>query len=141
MREDGPYIQAGENDNLMVQKLVTNPNALAIFGFSFLDQNADKIHGAVINGVEPSFENISAGKYSISRPLFFYIKNAHVGVIPGMKEYVELFLSDAASGEDGFLSEKGLIPMPENERAELNPKVLNLSLIVGDKSPSKMRKK
>jgi phosphate transport system substrate-binding protein len=141
MREDGPYIQAGENDNLMVQKLVTNPNALAIFGFSFLDQNADKIHGAVINGVEPSFENISAGKYPVSRPLFFYIKNAHVGVIPGMKEYVELFLSDAASGEDGFLGEKGLIPMPENERAELNPKVLNLSLIVGDKSPSKMREK
>jgi len=138
-REDGPFIEAGENDNLMVQKLVSNPNALAIFGFSFLDQNADKVQGATINGIEPAFENISSGKYPISRPLFFYIKNAHVGIIPGMLEYVEEFLSDAASGEDGYLGEKGLISMPDSERAELNPKVLDLSLIVGDISPSKLK--
>ena len=138
-REDGPFIEAGENDNLMVQKLVSNPNALAIFGFSFLDQNADKVQGAIINGIEPEFENIASGKYPISRPLFFYIKNAHVGVIPGMLEFVEEFLSDAASGEDGYLGEKGLISMPDSERAELNPKVLDLSLIVGDISPSKLK--
>ena len=137
--EDGHFIEAGENDNLMVQKLVSNPNALAIFGFSFLDQNADKVQGATINGIEPAFENISSGKYPISRPLFFYIKNAHVGVVPGMLEYVEEFLSDAASGEDGYLGEKGLISMPDSERAELNPKVLDLSLIVGDISPSKLK--
>ena len=140
-REDGHFIEAGENDNLMVQKLVSNPNALAIFGFSFLDQNADKVQGAVINGVEPSFENIANGKYSISRPLFFYIKNAHVGVIPGMLEYVEEFLSDQASGEDGYLGEKGLISMPNEERSKLNPKVLSLSLIVGEESPSKLNEK
>ena len=140
-REDGHFIESGENDNLMVQKLVSNPNALAIFGFSFLDQNADKVQGAIINGVEPSFENIANGQYSISRPLFFYIKNAHVGVIPGMLEYVEEFLSDQASGEDGYLGEKGLISMPNEERSKLNPKVLSLSLIVGEESPSKLNEK
>ena len=139
-REDGHFIEAGENDNLMVQKLVSNPNALAIFGFSFLDQNSDKVQGSIINGIEPSFDNIADGKYAISRPLFFYIKNAHVGVIPGMQEYVEEFLSDSASGDDGYLGEKGLISMPAVERAELNPKVLNLTLIVGDQSPSKTKK-
>ena len=139
-REDGHFIEAGENDNLMVQKLVSNPNALAIFGFSFLDQNSDKVQGSIINGIEPSFDNIADGKYAISRPLFFYIKNAHVGVIPGMQEYVEEFLSDSASGDDGYLGEKGLISMPAEERAELNPKVLNLTLIVGDQSPSKTKK-
>jgi len=123
-----------------VQKLVSNPNALAIFGFSFLDQNSDKVQGSIINGIEPSFDNIADGKYAISRPLFFYIKNAHVGVIPGMQEYVEEFLSDSASGDDGYLGEKGLISMPAEERAELNPKVLNLTLIVGDQSPSKTKK-
>ena len=139
-REDGHFIEAGENDNLMVQKLVSNPNALAIFGFSFLDQNSDKVQGSIINGIEPSFDNIADGKYAISRPLFFYIKNAHVGVIPGMQEYVEEFLSDSASGDDGYLGEKGLISMPAEERAELNPKVLNLTLIVGDQSPTKIKK-
>ena len=141
IREDGLYIEAGENDNLMVQKLISNSKALAIFGFSFLEQNADKVHGAIINGVEPSFENISSGKYPVSRPLFFYAKNAHLEAIPGMKEYVEMFLSDAASGSDGYLTEKGLIPMPKEERAEINPKVINFTLIVGDKSPSKIKKK
>ena len=139
-REDGHFIEAGENDNLMVQKLASNPKSLAIFGFSFLDQNSDKVQGSIINGIEPSFDNIAGGKYAISRPLFFYIKNAHVGVVPGMQEYVEEFLSDSASGDDGYLSEKGLISMPAEERAELNPKVLNLTLIVGDQSPSKIKK-
>lgn len=139
VREDGPFIEAGENDNLIVQKLVSNPNALGIFGFSFLDQNKDKIQGAIINGITPNMASISSGEYPVSRPLFFYIKNAHVGVIPGMMDYVEMFLSDAASGNGGYLSEKGLIPIPAEERAKLNPKVLDLSLIVGDKSPSKMK--
>ena len=141
IREDGPFIEAGENDNLMVQKLVSNPNALAIFGFSFLDQNSDKVQGAIIDNINPSFENISSGKYPISRPLFFYIKNSHLDIIPGMKEYVEMFLNDEASGEDGYLTEKGLIPMPSKERSVINPKVLNYTLIVGDESPSKKNKK
>ena len=141
VREDGAFIEAGENDNLIVQKLVSNPNALGIFGFSFLEQNRDKIQGAIMNGVTPDMDSISSGAYPVSRPLFFYIKNAHVGVIPGMMEYVEMFVGDAASGDDGYLSERGLIPMPAAERAELMPKVLDLSLIVGDKSPSKVSKK
>ena len=87
IREDGAYIDAGENDNLIVQKLVANPSAIGIFGFSFLDQNTDKIQGAFVNGGQPTFENIASGKYPLSRPLFFYVKKAHVGVIPGIKEY------------------------------------------------------
>ena len=140
VREDGPFIEAGENDNLMVQKVVSNPKALAVFGFSFLDQNGDKVKAAEFSGIAHTFENIATGKYPVSRPLFFYIKTAHLGVIPGMQEYVEMFLSDAASGPDGYLVDRGLIPMPPAERSDLNPKVLSMKLIVGDKSPSKMKK-
>src|SRR3546814_8105849 len=89
VREDGVYVEAGENDNLIVQKLGANPNAFGIFGFSFLDQNADKIKGATIGGVEPTFENIAAGDYGVSRSLFFYVKNAHAGVIPGIEAFVD----------------------------------------------------
>ena len=96
MREDGAYVEAGENDNLIVQKLEANPDAFGIFGFSFLDQNLDKLQGSVIDGVEPTFENIADGEYPVSRPLFFYVKNAHVGVVPGIKEYVAEFTSEAA---------------------------------------------
>jgi phosphate transport system substrate-binding protein len=118
MREDGAYIEAGENDNLIVQKLDTNPKALGIFGFSFLDQNRDKIQGSLIDGVAPEFETISDGSYPVSRPLFMYVKKAHVGVIPGIREYLAEFTSPAAWGEDGYLSDRGLIPMPEQEREE-----------------------
>ncbi len=117
VREDGAYIEAGENDNLIVQKLAANPKALGIFGFSFLDQNGDKIQGSLVNGEEPTFENIAAGKYPVSRPLFFYVKKSHVGVIPGMVEYLNEFTSDKAWGEEGYLADKGLIPMPAEERS------------------------
>ena len=116
MREDGKFIEAGENDNLMVQKLEANPNAFAIFGFSFLDQNADKIQGAAVEGSKPTFDKIADGSYPISRSLYFYVKNAHVGVVPGIKEYVAEFTSDKANGQEGYLTDKGLIPLPENER-------------------------
>ena len=118
MREDGAYIEAGENDNLIVQKLEKNPNALGIFGFSFLDQNADKVHGSKIDGVDPTFDAIADGSYPVSRPLQFYVKKAHVGVIPGIAEYLAEFTSDKAWGDEGYLSDKGLIPMPEEERAK-----------------------
>jgi phosphate transport system substrate-binding protein len=118
VREDGAYIEAGENDNLIVQKLEANADALGVFGFSFLDQNADKIQGSVIDGVAPTFDNIADGEYPVSRPLYFYIKKAHVGVIPGIKEFVAEFTSDKAWGPEGYLSDKGLIPMPEAERAK-----------------------
>jgi phosphate transport system substrate-binding protein len=118
VREDGAYIEAGENDNLIVQKLEANPNALGIFGFSYLDQNGDKIQGSLVNGEEPTFENIAAGKYPVSRPLFFYVKNSHVGVVPGMNEYIAEFTSDKAWGPEGYLADKGLIPAPDAERKQ-----------------------
>jgi phosphate transport system substrate-binding protein len=115
LREDGGYVEAGENDNLIVNKLEANPTALGIFGFSFLDQNQDKIQGSVIDGVAPTFENIADQKYPVSRPLYFYVKDAHAAVIPGMKEYVAEFVSEKAIGEDGYLPAIGLIPLPEKE--------------------------
>ena len=119
MREDGKFIEAGENDNLIVQKLEANPDALGIFGFSFLDQNADKLQGSTIGGVEPTFDNIADGEYGVSRSLYFYVKKEHVGVIPGVKEFVVEFTSDRAWGPDGYLPEKGLIPLPEAQRAAM----------------------
>lgn len=118
MREDGAFIEAGENDNLMVQKLEANTNAVAIFGFSFLDQNADKLQGANVGGVEPTFENIAAGDYGVSRSLYFYVKKEHVGVIPGIAEYVAEFTNEGTWGPDGYLVEKGLIPLPDDRRQE-----------------------
>ncbi len=117
LREDGAYIEAGENDNLIVQKLATDMTALGIFGFSYLDQNSDRIQGALIDGVEPSFENIASGRYPVSRPLFFYVKKVHVETIPGLGEYITEFLSDKACGEEGYLADRGLIPMPAAELA------------------------
>ncbi len=116
IREDGAFVEAGENDNLIVQKLVANPDAFGVFGYGFLDQNSDTVQGSAVNGMAPSFENISAGKYKISRSLYFYVKNAHVGVIPGMKEYVAAFTSEKAFGPDGYLVDKGLIPLADKDR-------------------------
>lgn len=111
VREDGAYIEAGENDNLIVNKLVANPNALGIFGFSFLDQNSDKVQGSVIDGNAPTFEAIAGGEYQVSRPLYFYVKKAHIGTVPGIKEYLDYFVSEDAIGEEGYLVDKGLIPL------------------------------
>jgi phosphate transport system substrate-binding protein len=119
IREDGAYIEAGENDNLIVQKLEANPDALGIFGFSFLDQNTDQIQGSKVNGVEPDFETIASGEYPVSRSLYFYVKKAHVGTIPGIEEYVAEFTSDKAWGDEGYLADKGLIPLPGDKRAEV----------------------
>ncbi|MCK5284931.1 MAG: substrate-binding domain-containing protein [Alphaproteobacteria bacterium] len=115
LREDGRYIEAGENDNLIVQKLQSNPRALGIFGFSFLDQSVDIVQGSIIAGKEPTFENISKGSYSISRSLYVYVKNAHVGKTSGLQEFITELVSNEAAGEYGYLSDKGLIPLPKNE--------------------------
>ena len=123
IREDGAYVEAGENDNLIVQKLEANPKALGIFGFSFLDQNSDKVQGSIIGGVAPEFDSIADGSYPISRSLFFYVKKAHVGSIPGIKEYLAEFTSEKAWGPDGYLSDKGLIPMPDAERKQMHTDV------------------
>jgi phosphate transport system substrate-binding protein len=124
VREDGPYIEAGENDNLIVQKLDRNPNALGIFGFSFLEQNDDKVQGSIIEGKAPEFETIADGSYPISRPLYFYVKKAHIDSIPGIADFLVEFTSEAAMGEDGYLLDKGLIPLSEAEREELRASVI-----------------
>lgn len=126
IREDGAYVEAGENDNLIVQKLQANPDALGIFGFSFLDQNTDKVTGIPVEGVAPEFELIASGQYPISRPLYIYVKKAHVGVIPGIVEFLQEFSSEKAWGNEGYLSDKGLIPMPEDERRQYADDVRNL---------------
>ena len=132
LREDGAYVEAGENDNLIVSKLRANPNALGVFGFSFLDQNSDTLQGALIDGVEPSFDNIADGAYPVSRSLYFYVKNAHVGVVPGIQEYASEFLSEDAAGEDGYLIDKGLIPMPEDMFEDVSSRVNALTPMTGN---------
>jgi len=111
VRDDGAFIEAGENDNLIVQKLNANPNAFGIFGFSFLDQNSDTIQGTKINSFDPTFENIADGSYPVSRPLYFYVKKDHVGVVPGIEQFLTEFLSNKASGQEGYLADKGMIPL------------------------------
>lgn len=126
MREDGAFIEAGENDNLIVQKIEANPNSLGIFGFSFLEENLDKLRGLKIDGVEPTFETIASGKFPASRPLFIYVKKAHIGVIPGLKEFMDEYVSDKAIGAEGYLSDKGLVPLPKADlvRSRANVKAL-----------------
>jgi len=129
IREDGRFIEAGENDNLIVQKLKANPKALGIFGFSFLDQNADIVQGSLVDGHEPTFEAIAEGAYPISRPLYFYVKKAHVDAIPGIREYLAEFTGERAMGEDGYLADKGLIPLPADERAAVLHDVAELNAL------------
>jgi phosphate transport system substrate-binding protein len=124
MRQDGPFIEAGENDNLIVQRLEADSNAFGIFGYSFLYENQDKLKGVAVDGVKPSVETVADGSYPISRPLFFYIKNAHRGVIPGLNEFVEEYVSEPAMGDGGYLSERGLIPLSAERRAEVQKRTL-----------------
>ena len=129
IREDGAFVEAGENDNLIVQKLEANPDAFGIFGFSFLDQNAEKVKGAAIDGVIPTFDAIADGSYPVSRPLYFYAKKAHVDVIPGLRGFLREFTSERAWGEEGYLSDRGLIPMPDEEREEVAANVRELKTL------------
>lgn len=117
MRQDGPFIEAGENDNLIVQRLNADHNALGIFGYSFLYENSDTLKAVAVDGVAPNTDTIADGSYKVSRPLFFYVKNAHRGVIPGLEEFVAEYVSDASFGEGGYLSERGLIVLSADQRA------------------------
>lgn len=119
IREDGAFVEAGENDNLIIQKLDANPDAFGVFGFSFLDQNGDKVQGSTVDGVVPSFENIADGSYGVSRSLFFYVKKEHAGVVPGIAEFVAEFTNEGTWGDDGYLVDKGLIPLPAAERKSM----------------------
>ena len=114
IREDGAYIEAGENDNLVVQKLQSNPTSVGIFGFSYLAENQSKIRGLSIDGVDPTFETVASAKYVTSRPLFIYVKKAHIGTIPGIKEFMEEYVSDKALGSEGYLSDRGLVPLDKS---------------------------
>ena len=116
MRQDGPFIEAGENDNLIVQRIDADPTAFGIFGYSFLFENQDKLAAVKIKGVEPSMDTIADGSYGISRPLFFYIKNAHRGVIAGLNDFITEYVSEEAMGPDGYLSERGLVVLPDETR-------------------------
>ncbi len=130
MREDGAYIEAGENDNLIVQKLEANPDAVGIFGFSFLEQNTDKVQSSIIDGHIADFDSIASGEYGISRPLYFYVKAQHIGTVPGIKEYLNEFTSEKAWGEDGYLADKGMIPLSDDQRAEVGESVKSLQKLV-----------
>lgn len=126
VREDGAYVEAGENDDLIVHKLIANPKVMGLFGFSFLDQNTDRLQGAAIDGVLPEYETIANGSYPVSRPLFIYVKKAHVGVTPGLREFLAEFTSEKAWGRNGYLFDLGLIPMPDAERVKYANATKNL---------------
>jgi len=126
IREDGAAVEAGENDTLIVQKLEADPKAFGIFGFSYLESNSDKIQAADIEGVEITIDSIQDYSYPIARPLFFYVKKAHVGVIPGLKEYVEEFVSEDAIGDEGYLIDAGLVPLADARRKEVRNTAMNL---------------
>ncbi|WP_303291625.1 substrate-binding domain-containing protein [Marinobacter sp. SS5-14b] len=132
MREDGPFVEAGENDNLIVQRLAQDKDTLGIFGYSFLMENSSQIQAATIGGVEPTPETIADEDYPVARSLFFYIKNAHVGVVPGIKEYAEEFTTEGAWGDNGYLVDVGLIPNPRNTRMEVAKNVRNLKPMTGN---------
>jgi phosphate transport system substrate-binding protein len=118
VREDGAYVEAGENDNLIVQKIEANPGTIGIFGYSYLEENADKLKGLAINGVSPSYDSISSFKYPGARPLYIYIKNAHANAIPAVRAYAAEFTKESAFGPNGYLRRQGgMISAPNNVRA------------------------
>ena len=132
MREDGAYVDAGENDNLIVQKLQANADALGIFGYSFLEQNATTIKDVAIDGVAASYDTIADGSYKVARPLFIYVKKQHMADVPGMKEFIAEYVSDKALGEDGYLAEKGLVTLPGNQAEKIRAVAASLEVLKGD---------
>ena len=127
LREDGAYVEAGENDNVIVQKLEANKNAFGVFGYSFLEENAAKLRGVAFDGAEPTYDNIAGGKYKGSRPLFVYIKKQHVGVVPGIDKFAIEYVSNKALGEDGYLAKKGLVALPKKELDEVRKNVTGMA--------------
>ncbi len=132
VREDGLFIEAGENDNAIVGQLEANTKAVGVFGFSYLDQNQAKLKGANVNGKNPTFENIADGSYPISRSLYFYVKNSHADAVPGIKEFVKEFMSEDATGDEGYCVDKGLIPLPEAERTKMVKQAVGLVKMTGE---------
>ncbi len=133
VREDGAYVEAGENDNVIVQKLEANPNAFGVFGYSFLEENSAKLAGVALEGAEPTYENIAAGKYKGGRPLFVYFKKAHIGVIPGLDKFMEEYTSDKALGPKGYLTRRGLVALPAADLEKSRKNVMDQSPLALDK--------
>ncbi|WP_294123248.1 substrate-binding domain-containing protein [Sphingomonas sp.] len=127
MREDGAFIEAGENDNLIVQKIEANPGTIGIFGYSYLEENLSQVKGLTINGIQPTYENISAFKYPGARPLYVYVKNAHVAAIPAVRAFVAEFTKESAFGPGGYLRQAGLIAAPNGVRARAQQAARNLT--------------
>jgi phosphate transport system substrate-binding protein len=132
IREDGAYVEAGENDNLIVQKLQANADAVGIFGYSFLEENAKVVKGIAVEGKEPTYEAIADGSYSVARPLFIYAKKQHIDVIPGMKEFIAEYVSDKALGVDGYLGAKGLVTLPADQLEKVRAEATELKLLSAD---------
>ncbi len=135
VREDGAYVEAGENDNVIVQKLETNPNAFGIFGYSFLEENVAKIQGVTIDGVAPDMDTISSLKYGPSREMFVYIKKAHIGVVPGLDKFAAEYVSDKAAAEGGYLEKKGLVPVPKEKLAISKANIQSQKALSGEGLP------
>jgi phosphate transport system substrate-binding protein len=132
LREDGAYVEAGENDNLIVAKLEQNRNAFGVFGFSFLEENQAKLRGVPLDGVEPEFENITSGKYAGARRMYVYIKKAHVGVVPGIDKFAAEYVSPKALGEDGYLAKKGLVTLPKAEAEAVRKSIIDMKPVALD---------
>ncbi|SFL86870.1 substrate-binding domain-containing protein [Marinobacter zhejiangensis] len=132
VREDGAFVEAGENDNLIVQKLTADHSAYGIFGYSFLEENSGTLQAATVAGFEPTMDNISAGDYPLARSLWFYVKKAHVGVVPGIAEYVAEFASEGAWGDNGYLADVGLIPLDRADRMAAAERAAALETMTGD---------
>ncbi len=132
IRKDGAFVEAGENDNVIVQKLEANKNAFGIFGYSFLEENLAKLKGVAIDGVSPEYDPIAAGKYKGSRPLFVYVKKQHVGVVPGIDKFVAEYVSAKAMSKDGYLARKGLVSLPTAEAEKVRANVLAMKTLTAD---------
>ena len=132
IRQDGVYVPSGENDNLIVQKLAKDVDALGIFGYSYLEENADSIAAATVEGVAPAPETVQSGSYKLSRSLYFYIKKSHIGQVAGMKEYAELFTSEQMVGDDGACAEIGLIPLPKEMRDHYRKQLADLTNLTAE---------
>lgn len=128
MREDGAFIEAGENDNLIVRKLQANPKSLGIFGYSFLEENGNILYGLAIDAVKPDFDSIATGRYKIARPLYVYFKKGHFDLVPGLKEFMLEYASDQATGQEGYLADKGLIPLPGSDHIQQLQNVRQLKI-------------
>ena len=136
IRKDGAYVEAGENDNVIVQKIEANKNAFGVFGFSFLEENLAKLKGVALDGVEPDFDAIASGKYKGARAMFVYIKKAHVGVIPGLDKFAIEYTSEKALSKDGYLARKGLVALPKAELETVRKSVAGLTAMTAEGLPN-----